>query len=316
MLLLLACAPKGIPVRLDPDASVHIVSPAEGAGTPHTLAIAAEASTGIDPIELSVDGVRIGEIHPGESLSWRSTPVGTRTIEARGLRNGVVVARDQVHVEVGVGLSAAVARVIDGYPLDGSYGFYWPPDDGVWWGTTRDVWYLGALLSPASPDHSSHCVGLTWEVAMQVLSAEAGGAEQPINGMSLRDVVEFRRDWFVRAAGGGGSADAVTHWGVGERVPFAEAKRGDFLQMWMGAGWGHSGVFDGWERDGDRIVGVRYWSTHPGLTHIGYVTDRIGGTGIDPDRVYVARLWPKVDWQRPAAVSSADSSSGAPPPTR
>jgi hypothetical protein len=200
---------------------------------------------------------------------------------------------------LGPGLSDAVARVVDTYPADASWGFFWPPDDGVWWGTTRDVRYLGLLLSPGDPEHRSHCVGLTWEVAMEVLTRAAG--EGPINGMGLTDMLAFRRDWFVREIRGPGAAEAVTRAGVGDRVPLDQLRRGDFLQMWTYGGSGHSAVFDRWEHDGDRVVGVRYWSTHPLLGGIGYWTDALGDgrLGLDPERLYGARLRAPEDWAPP-----------------
>jgi len=205
-------------------------------------------------------------------------------------------APESADARVGDGLSNVVAAIVDRYPTDGTYGFHWPPDDGVWWGTTRDIRYLGLLLSPGDPDHRSHCVGLTWEVAMEALSAAAGGGDTPINGLSLVDMITFRKDWFVRELGGKGPAEAVVNAGVGVAVPFAELRRGDFVQMWSAGGGGHSAVFDRWERDGDTIVGVRYWSTHPMLAGVGYYTDPFGTYALDRGQFYGARLARPEDW--------------------
>ncbi|MFZ5481202.1 MAG: hypothetical protein ACOZNI_30870 [Myxococcota bacterium] len=223
-------------------------------------------------------------------------------------------------LRIGEGLSDEVARVMDGYPLDGSYGFFWPPDDGVWWGTTRDVRYRKLLLSPGDPDRRSYCVGLTWEIAMQVLAAEAGGEDAEINGLTLNDVLAFRRDWFVRERFGAGAADAVVTYGLGERVPFQAIRRGDFLQMWTAGGAGHAGIFDSWVKDGERVVGVRYWSTHPLLGGIGYWSDSFGQWGLARETFFAARLARREDWvarggaTRHPPAASASSSSGAPRP--
>lgn len=191
------------------------------------------------------------------------------------------------------GLSAEVAAVMDRYPTDGSYPYYWPPDDGVWWGTTHDVWYLGVLLSPGDPEHRSHCVGITWEIAMEVLQAAAGEG-QPINGLSPADMLTFRTDWFVREVGGLGAAEAVERAGVGLRVPEDQLQRGDFLQMW-GAASGHSGIFDRYERTDDGRPAIRYWSVHPFLGAIGTWTDAYGPYGLRV--VYGARLLRREDWR-------------------
>jgi len=194
---------------------------------------------------------------------------------------------------VPTGLSDAVAAAIDRYPTDGSYAYYWPPDDGVWWGTTRDVRYGGFLLSPADPWHRSHCVGLTWEVALEVLQA-AAGPDRAINGLGLRDMLHLRGDWFVREPGDPGAAAAIERAGVGVRVPWTELRRGDFLQLWWSASGGHSAVFDRYELDGDRIVGLRYWSTHPFLGGVGYWTDPVDAL----HAVYGARLLAPEAWRR------------------
>ncbi|MDP2304748.1 MAG: hypothetical protein Q8P18_01815 [Pseudomonadota bacterium] len=200
---------------------------------------------------------------------------------------------------VGLGLSDAVARVMDSYGDGADYGFYWPPDDGVWWGTTRDLWYRGVLLSPGDPERRSHCVGLTWEVALTVLTEQVGGPEHPINGLSVADMAAFRTDWFVREVYGPGAADALAHFGLGQRVGLGDVRRGDFVQMWTRAGAGHSGIFHEWVRDGDAVLGVRYWSTHPALNGIGYWADSFSMWGLDPDRLYAARLWQPSDWVPP-----------------
>ena len=197
-----------------------------------------------------------------------------------------------------IGLSDAVAHVMDTYPLDGSYGYYWPEDDGVWWGTTRDVSYLGTLLSPKDPEHRSHCVGLTWEVAMAVLQAQVGESA-PINGLTTADLVELRTDWFVRERLGVGPAAALARYGLGDLVPLAELRRGDFLQFWTYGGAGHSAIFDSWVMHGERVTAMRYWSTHPGIGGIGYTTEPIGGRNIDPDHIYGARIASPKNW-RPA----------------
>jgi hypothetical protein len=206
------------------------------------------------------------------------------------------------------GLSTEVAAVMDRYPIDGSYAYFWPPDDGVWWGTTRDVRYEGLLLSPADPDHRSHCVGLTWEVALEVLQAVAGAG--PINGMGLRDMLRLRGDWFVRELGDPGAAAAVEHAGVGVRVPWDQLQRGDFLQLWWTETGGHSGIFDRYELEEGRIVGLRYWSTHPFLGGIGYWTDPVERL----HAVYGARLLSPEDWSPVAGADRSDLARDVPPP--
>jgi hypothetical protein len=302
VLFLVGCIAHGPPIRLDPSVSLELVSPAPGSH-PYTIDVAVRSAGDVGDVELRVGGERIGAMADNGVYRWRAPQAGPVTVEVRGVRDGVVVALDTVDVEVGVGLSDAVARVVDAYPADATLGFYWPPDDGVWWGTTRDLWYRGTLLSPGDPERRSHCVGLTWEVAMAVLAEQAGGPDLAINGLSIEDIQRFRTDWFVREVRGPGAAEAAEHFGVGERVPLDDLRRGDFLQMWTPGGAGHSGVFDAWVLDGDKRIGVRYWSTHPALNGIGYWSDSLGPSGLDTEHLYAARLWQKVDWLPPDSGS-------------
>lgn len=301
LLLLLGCAHHGLVVHRDPDARVVITSPGPG-DHPYTLQIQADGER-IDRIALWAGGEPIGELDPGRTLTWRAPVAGKLRIDAYGLRGGVAVTRAREETNVGVGLSAEVVRRLEAYPQDGSMGYYWPPDDGVWWGTARDVWYAGTLVSPADPEGRSHCVGLTWEVAMEALEAQVG-PDEPVNGMTLEDLAEFRTDWFVREIYGPGAVDAVVRFGVGERVDKAHVQPGDFLQMWYGGAGGHSGVFLDWVRKGRKIVGVRYWSTHPGTNGIGVREERFGYGGLSTSKFYAARLWRREDWISRAAPGS------------
>ena len=269
---------------------MRIVSPAPE-GNPYTVNITVESA---DPVEIWADRARIGEVPPNGTLRWRAPEAGDVRLDAYAMRDGRAVARDQRTVEVGVGLDSEVLAEVARYPTDGSMGYWWPPDDGIWWGTPHDLTYDGTLVSPADPEGRSHCVGLTWEVGMEALEAEAGGGV--VNDLTLDDVTELRTDWFVRRIFDKGAADAVAHYGVGELVPWRDLQPGDFLQMWYPGGGGHSAVFIDWVRQGRRIVGLRYWSTHPALGGIGYREERFGEGGPSKALLYGARLWQREDW--------------------
>ena len=191
------------------------------------------------------------------------------------------------------GLSPQVLAAVRAFP---ETPFYWPSDDGAWWGTPDEVRYLGFLLSPADPDHRGHCVGATWEIAVSVLEAAAGPG-QPIGDLSPIDLTEMRRDWFVRELGAPGASDAVTRWGVGVAVDQAHLVPGDFVQLWYAGGGGHSGVFTGWASGSDgTVTGITYWSVHPALGRAGEWTDPLGEGGVA--KVYGARLAPSTRWRR------------------
>jgi hypothetical protein len=144
MWLLLACVAHHPPLGLDPSASLALVSP-PATGNPHSVTL--RATTDAERIEFWVDGVRVGDTLPGEPLPWRAPETGVARVEAFAMRDGRAVARARQDTELGVGLSDVVASIVDTYPTDGTMGFYWPPDDGIWWGTTRDVTYAGQLVN-------------------------------------------------------------------------------------------------------------------------------------------------------------------------
>lgn len=283
MLLFLGCAHLS--------EQVHFTSPAP-TGNPYTIEIQTDVAA-----EIRADGEVIGRVDAGEVLRWRAPEPGRVRLEARVVRDGRIVSRERMKVEVGEGLNDAVMALVEQYPTDGSMGYYWPPDDGVWWGTTRELRYDGVVLSPADPEGRSHCVGLTWEVAMLALEAEAGA--DVVNELTLEQVAELRTDWFVRQLLGAGAAEAVVNWGVGERVGWRDLQPGDFLQLWYPGKSGHSAVFAGYLRKGGRIVGIRYWSTHPALQGIGYREERFGEYGPSKALLYGARLWRREDWVEP-----------------
>jgi hypothetical protein len=297
LLWLLGCVHPGPALRLDRAASVALVSPT-ATGNPYTVDLLA-TGVGIDGVSVWADGASLGTVPVGRALHWRSPKAGPVELTLYGMRGDVAVARERRTIEVGVGLSDAVQAIVATFPTDGSMGYYWPPDDGVWWGTPRDLSYLGTLVSPADPEGRSHCVGLTWDVAVTALEAEAGGPDRPVNGWSLDQLADFRTDWFVRELLGPGAAEAVEHYGVGERVPMRELQPGDFLQIWHSAHSGHSAIFEGWVYRGRRIVGIRYWSTHPATDGIGVREERFGVGGVSRAYLYGARLWQAEDWEPP-----------------
>ena len=197
------------------------------------------------------------------------------------------------------GLSDAVLAAIQEYPTDGSYSYWWPENDGRWWGTPEDLYYLDTLLSPGDPEHRSYCVGLTWQVMMGVVAEELGGTDQPINGMDLAVMETFREEWFVRFVYGRGSSDAMQLAGIGGPVPRGEVRPGDFVQFWRNNGSGHHVVFEAWiyAEDG-AIRGFRYRSTQSPTDGIGVNEELFGHYESDVDETFFfpARLWGPEDW--------------------
>ena len=301
----------GITVRVADDALpwVTIVSPSDGATVPNPVTFAVDGHDDLDEIELLADGWSIGFLDPGDTFTYSFTGTGyERTIEAVGWANGEPIATDSISLLVEAGtepvesdFNDVILDLIDTYPTDGSYGYYWPADTD-WLGTTRDIYYLDELVAEGDPEHRSFCVGLTWEVFMRAFTqvdAETGG-DGSLNGLTVDDLTEFRIDWFVRDLWGAGVVDAVENYGIGERVTdWEDAHPGDQIQFWRHSGSGHNNVFIEWERDeDDDIIGVTYWSTQSSTDGVGYNTEYFGtgGSKIDPNYFFLARIYMPEDW--------------------
>lgn len=289
---------------------VSFVSPADGATLPNPVTFVVDASEDVASIVLSADGWDLGEVAPGEPLTYTFTGTGyERELLASGLdAGGEVVATDAIALTVEEGSSPErssfnelVVAILETYPRDGTHGYYWP-SDGDWYGTTRDVWYLDELVAEGDPYGRAYCVGLTWEVFMRAFDEadRMTGGDGSLNGMDVDDLTDFRVDWFVRDLWGDGAGVALEDYGLGDAVTDpADLEPGDFLQFWRYSGSGHSVIFIDWELDDDGdIVGIQYWSTQSSTDGIDYNSEYFGsgGSSIDPSYFYAARARMPEDW--------------------
>lgn len=186
-----------------------------------------------------------------------------------------------------------VLALVETYPVGGGYS--WPAPAGTH-GTTRDLYLGDARIARASPA-GTHCSGLTFELFWRALEELPGGTAAA--GLDKEAARALLRTWFVPEPRGLGPAAALPGFGLGVRVDDLEdAQPGDFIQVWMNNGRGHTAVFLGWVRDHrGRIVASRHWSTHPATDGIG-IEERAIGDGprdIDREAVYIGRVTPGVN---------------------
>lgn len=207
----------------------------------------------------------------------------------------------------------------DSIPQNG--GYYWPKagnpdaeDDSTYLGTAKNIDYLGARLSTARENRSTHCVGVSWQVGMSVLQnwAHSQSADGAIINMSVEDVKKFVDKWFIKLEKGGlsslstpeemGSVYALTSHGLGEKIAFENANAGDFVQFWRKDNSGHSCIFLHWVYDQEgEIIGFHYWGSQPQTNGIGADTEYFYPNDyaiepnrlVDKERFYVGRLLPK-----------------------
>lgn len=285
---------------------VTLTSPADGANVANPVTFTIATSDDVDVVELSADGWPIGTVdtEDGEGqLTYEFTGTGfARAIvaEGGGASDTLTVTVEPEENPAESDFNTLVMKYVATYPTDGTDGYYWPSDTD-WYGTTQDIWYLGELVAEGDPQGRCYCVGLTWEVYMRAFAEldKSTGGDGSINGVSVADLDDFRVDWFVRELDGAGPSVAFENYGVGEEITdVSKLRPGDFVQFWRHSGSGHNVVFIGWEKDGDEIIGLQYWSTQSSTDGIAYRTEYFGSSGssIDRNLVYAGRAWTPDAW--------------------
>ncbi|HOA74227.1 MAG TPA: hypothetical protein PL151_19880 [Phycisphaerae bacterium] len=218
-------------------------------------------------------------------------------------------------------LNPYVLRVIDAYPLDGSYPYHcgWTPREyDLYNGVTQDMWYKGMVVAKAYPDGSrcSYCCGLTFEIfirAMKLRNIQKGLDPDDFNGMTFNDLFNMLQLWYIEGPGDC-EQRAITSYGLGRAIEdFEDAKPGDFLSYSTTPPGGHSVVFIDWIREPEseaqakaddgrgekkkgKIVGLKYFSSNlSGTKGVGYGQGRFSdstasGKGILRKSLRIARV--------------------------
>ncbi len=190
-------------------------------------------------------------------------------------------------------LNRFVLEVMREYPTDGTCGYHWPRSGG-WEGATQDVVWGGRVLAKGDAQRRSYCCGLTFEVYVRALQRAQGG---DVPGLDADTLHEARLRFFGDSRQAPDRKKLVQHalesLRLGRSVPHAEARAGDFVQLWRHGGSGHQAIFVNWLWKGDQIVGLTYWSSQPSTKGIGYRSELVNDEAIDLSQVYVGRAdWP------------------------
>lgn len=288
---------------------IGITSPSDGDMVYNPVQFAVTASDSVERIEIYADDWLLGETDSQGLLSYSFTGLDfEREIEAVGYIGDDVVSEDSITITVTEGTSPEVSGfndvvmdILEQYPTDGSYEYYWPSGSS-WLGHPNDIYYLGSLYSEGDDQNRSYCVGLTFELYMRAFEEadRMTGGDGSINGMSTDDLDDFRVLWFIVNLNGGENVDALENYGLGEEVTDLEdAQPGDIVQFWRNSGSGHNTIFIEWTRssNGD-INGLTYWSTQGSTDGIGYNTEYFGSSGstIDPSYVFIGRPYMPELW--------------------
>ena len=175
-------------------------------------------------------------------------------------------------------------------------------------GVTTTLYYQDQVLLKAHPsgNRASHCSGITFEVffkAMQRRNQQLGIPKDDFNGMNWDQMFDFILHWY--AAQGPKSQSNITvaleKYGLGVGIKdFEDARPGDFIDISRENNTGHTGVFLNWVREGDKIIGVRHWSSQGTTGGISNNTEYFNVRRADGrkygnviiNRVYIGRVLP------------------------
>ncbi len=289
---------------------VAITTPSDGDHPVNPVTFVAEGGQGVASILLLADDWELGTITSGGVLTYSFSGTGfEREIEAVGLdAEGQELARDSIMITVEAGVDAdpsdfneLVLDLVDAYPKDGTFEYYWP-QSGSWSGGTQDVYYQGEKVGSGGYD-ACYCSGITWEWylrAFQEYDRSIGGDGQDLNGVDADEIWDMRRDWYVRDLYGPGPSIAMENYGLGAEVQsFDDWMPGDFVQFWRTSGSGHTAIFMGWITDDDGArVGMDYASCQGSTDGLG-VNDEYFGShsgALDPSAMYAGRAYLSDHW--------------------
>lgn len=179
--------------------------------------------------------------------------------------------------------AASVAEVARSYADGGGY---------EWKGTGVPETVRFGEATILAKGKATYCSGFTFAVVMKA-AAERG----LLKDKTVEQVRAFQKDWYgsTKESGETQCAYALEKLGIGQEVKIADAREGDFLQLWRTNKSGHSVVFLEWVTEGGKPIGIKYRSTQKLTDGIGdrveHFAESAGKKGlVDPERIYFGRL--------------------------
>lgn len=253
-----------LPLSLRLAAAAMLVSILSGCGALRSGSPSSSSSASVAADAAAKPGVDEHNFSPVEKWLARSSPV---LDDAEGSLNPYVL------------------KVIDAYPIDGSYPYRCTkePEYAIYNGVTENLWYQGRVVAKGHPNatHCSYCCGFTFEVflrAMRLRNKQKGLDPDDFHGMTFTDLFNLLQIWYIEGAGDS-PAKGIEYYGLGKIIDnWEDAKPGDFGDISRDNKTGHSIVFIGWVRDAEgKIVGMDYFSSQGG--GVGPKTEFFSDTG-------------------------------------
>lgn len=228
-------------------------------------------------IEEALEDKQIEEKAVKEDIVVAKNTEKDHKVQPTPSRGGSVAENRNNKEDLSKHLNNYVLDVIKTYSI-GDYPYLLNNDFENYNGVTEDLYYGGELMLKANPnkDKSSHCTGITFEVffkAMQKRNKDFGIDINNFNGMSKEQLHDFILLWYVALGTKSESnlAVAIEKYGLGSRITNMEDLRpGDFIDLSRENNSGHAVIFINWIREGNKIIGLKHWSSQGSTNGISY----------------------------------------------
>lgn len=221
--------------------------------------------------------------------------------------NSIAENRTQPQSNLQGYLNSYVLDTIKEYKI-GNYPYLLNNDYENYNGVSENLYYQGELLLKAHPsgNRATHCTGITFEVffkSMQRRNKDLGIDPYNFNGMTKDELYDFVLTWYVANGSKSQSnlAVAVERYGIGNKITNMEdAAPGDFIDFSRENNTGHTAVFLNWIREGNEIIGFKYWSSQDTTNGVNYKEEYFNIKGSNGskhgnvliDNIYIARINP------------------------
>ena len=272
------------------------------------------SNLGANPEEKAEPPPQLNTFVPSEQKSTKKQPANYEQNNIIPINQSTNQSTKQLSDNFDTELNNYILDVVKSYGIaPGKYPYLLNNDYANYNGVTKNILYQGQLLAKAHPsgNRASHCSGLTFEVffkAMQERNLKLGLSPDDFNGMSGYDLKDLMMIWFVSSGSKwtNNIVIAVEKYGLGRAVTDLEnAKPGDFLDFQRESGSGHTAIFLNWIREGDQMIGVRYWSTQSSTNGINYnteyfnVLDKTGNKygNLLIEEIRIARVYPSKEYK-------------------
>jgi len=145
----------------------------------------------------------------------------------------------------------------------------------------------GLVIFSKTPDGSTFCTGFSFAVFMIALWNRGKKFDKAT-------IQKLQKQWNQGDASKKPKlcVDAVVSNNLGEEITLEQAEPGDFVQFWRKKGSGHSAILLEKVKQGDKIVGLKYYTSNSSTQGPGEGKEKFvdAGGGVIRENTYFARI--------------------------